>query len=283
MKKKWANYIFADIVYTYLLDEKEITIYHKSKQTICKVIKIEHPLRLESDLNHNFLIIMNTINTIFVYSLENFTLQFQVDLGGNASHFLYDKESFSVYATSTDLNKNTFKVFKINLKTQETITKTFDKLSIVSPCFIDKNVCVMIEERIGETIEEINILEVDINDLNILQSKQTKDKIGPLSRVGNLYCYDSMRGLYNYIEEKLYTYEELGIKVNYVLYVKYYNDQYYIFACQDTYVLSNELKILHHLHNDSIEEWINDMLIEGDEIIIIRNNGIQIVSNKLME
>lgn len=48
-------------------------------------------------------------------------------------------------------------------------------------------------------------------------------------------------------------------------------------------MLSNELKILYHLHNDSIEEWINDMLIEGDEIIIIRNNGIQIVSNKLME
>lgn len=123
-----------------------------------------------------------------------------MDLGGNASHFIYDKESFSVYATSTDLNKNTFKVFKINLKTQETITKTFDKLSIVSPCFIDKNVCVMIEERIGETIEEINILEVDINDLNILQSKQTKNKIGSLSKVGNLYCYDSTSGLYNYIE-----------------------------------------------------------------------------------
>lgn len=77
MKKKWANYIFADIVYTYLLDEKEITIYHKSKQAICKVIKIEHPLRLESDLNHNFLIIMNTVNTIFVYSLENLLFNFK--------------------------------------------------------------------------------------------------------------------------------------------------------------------------------------------------------------
>lgn len=283
MKKRYANYIFADEFYTYLLDEKEITIYYKSKQAICKVIKVKHPLSLESDLNYNFLIVLNTMNTIFVYSLKNFTLQFQVDLGGNASHFLYDKESFSVYATSTDLNKKTFKIFKIDLKTQKIITKTFDKLSIVSPCFIDKNVCVMIEEEVGENIKEINILDIDINNLNILQRKQTKDKIGPLSRAGNLYCYDTMNGLYNYIEEKLYTYEELGIKVNFVLYVKYYNDQYYIFACQDTYVLSNELKILYHLHDDSVEEWINDMLIEGDEIIIIRNNGIQIVCNKLME
>lgn len=283
MKKRNANYIFADKLYTYLLDEKEISICHKFENSICKIIKIKHPLRLSSDLTHNFLIIMNTANTIFVYSLENFTLQFQVDLGGNSSHFLYDKENLYVYATSTDLNKKTFKIFKIDLKTQKIITKTFDKLSIVNPCFIDKNVCLMIEEEIGETIKEINILDIDINSLNILQSKQTKNKIGPLSRVGNRFCYDSVNGLYNYIENKLYTYAELGIKTNCILYAKYYNEQYYIFACQDTYVLSNELKLLYHFHDDSIEEWINDMLIEEDKIIYIKNNGIQIVNNNLIE
>lgn len=84
---------------------KKIYICHKFENSICIIIKIKHPLRLSSDLTHNFLIIMNTANTIFVYSLENFTLQFQVDLGGNSSHFLYDKENLYVYATSTDLNK----------------------------------------------------------------------------------------------------------------------------------------------------------------------------------
>ena len=29
MKKRNANYIFSNAVYTYLLDEKEISIYHK--------------------------------------------------------------------------------------------------------------------------------------------------------------------------------------------------------------------------------------------------------------
>lgn len=283
MKKRNANFIFRDKLYTYLLDEKGISICHKFENSIYKIIKVKNPTRLSSDLTHNLLIIMNTTNTIFVYSLENFTLQFQVDLGGNSSHFLYDIENLYIYATSTDLNKKIFKISKIDLRTQEILTKTFDKLSIVTPCFINKNVCLMIEEEIGETIKEINILDIDINSLNILQSKQTKNKIGPLSRVGNQFCYDSVNGLYNYIENKLYTYAELGIKTNCILYAKYYNEQYYIFACQDTYVLSNELKLLYHFHDDSIEEWINDMLIEKDKIIFIKNNGIKIVNNYLIE
>lgn len=175
------------------------------------------------------------------------------------------------------------KIFKIDLKTQKIITKTFDKLSIVIPCFIDKKSCVMIEEEIGEAIKEINILDIDINNLIILQRKNTRYKIGPLSRVGNRFCYDSVDGLYNYIDNKLYTYEELGIKTNRILYAKYFNEKYYIFACQDTYVISNELKILYHFQNDSIEEWINDMLIEDEMIVFIKNNGIQIIKNKLIE
>lgn len=280
MKKRNANYIYADEFYLYLFYEKEITIYYKSKHLICKVIKINHPLRLESDLDHNVLIILNTACTIFVYSLDTFTFQFQVDLGGDVAHLLYDKENLSMYATSTDLNKKTFKIFKIDLKTQEIITKTFYRLSIVSPCFLDKKVCTMIEEEVGEVLKEINILYVDSNNLNLLQSKQINEKIGPLSRVDHLYCYDPVYGLYNYIENKLYTYEKLGLKINSVLYAKYYNGQYYLFACQDTYVLSNELKIIYHFHNDSIEEWMNDMLIEEDEIIFIKNYGIQIVNIK---
>ncbi len=84
---------------------------------------------------------------------------------------------------------------------------------------------------------------------------------------------------YYFIEKKYYSFNKLGVHIHAAQKVKYYKEQFYIFAGRDTYILSKELKVVEHLYNEDIEEWILDMLIEDTYRFMIKTEGLERKTN----
>lgn len=280
MKKKNVTSLYTDSCNTYLLCEKGIMIYDKEIKKLYTVLDIKHPLIVQSDLKNGFLIILSTLNSLFIYSINDFRLYMNIELGvkDSSSNFIYDETKLCIFASNTNLDTKQFTLFKIDLKTKEITSKAFNRFSLAILCSIQQDKLLMIEEEIDDEPKEVSLVTLNVSDFSLNKVEKTAYKIGPLQRISRKYCYDFF-GLFDFIEKKYYSFNELGVHIRAAQKVKYYKEQFYIFAGRDTYILSKELKVVEHLYNEDIEEWILDMLIEDTNRIIIKTNGLQKIMN----
>lgn len=95
--------------------------------------------------------------------------------------------------------------------------------------------------------------------------------MGPTTRINDRFCYDYLNGLYDFKNNKFYYYSKLELNINLVYYIKCYNEQYYIFSGENTFILSNKLEVISHFYNKSLTKWVTDMIIWGNKKYFIRN------------
>ena len=107
MKKKNVTSLYTDLCNTYLLYEKEIIIFDKEIKKLYTVLDIKHPLIVESDLKNGFLIILNALNSLSIYSIKDYKFYMNVELGikSSSSNFIYDENKLCVFASNTNLDK----------------------------------------------------------------------------------------------------------------------------------------------------------------------------------
>lgn len=205
-------------------------------------------------------------------------MNIELGMKSSSSNFIYDETKLCIFASNTNLDTKQFTLFKIDLKTKEITSKAFNRFSLAILCSIQQDKLLMIEEEIDDEPKEVSLVTLNVSDFSLNEVEKAAYKIGPLQRISRKYCYDFF-GLFDFIEKKYYSFNELGVHIHAAQKVKYYKEQFYIFAGRDTYILSKELKVVEHLYNEDIEEWILDMLIEDTYRFMIKTNGLQKIMN----
>lgn len=95
--------------------------------------------------------------------------------------------------------------------------------------------------------------------------------MGATTRINDRFCYDHLNGLYDFKNNKFYYYSKFKLNINLVYYIKYYNEQYYIFSGENTFILSDKLEVVSHFYNKSLTQWITDMIIWENKKYFTRN------------
>lgn len=274
MKLGKPNKLFKNDRYIFICYNEYINVYDNLLNHI-KKLNVKNAIDMA--FTCDYIIARTSIGEVFMYKTNLMEVYGNHKYGKNICDFFAEFNSNILYISEIDFSCNNSYVHKLNLNSNDFETLTIKKTCYISLYYVEnKFLYTMFRD-----IDNNNSYQQVLNKYNLkpVGIKEIDNSQNVYNRIDNKFAYFE-DGFYDYKNNICLPYCELNLSIDYVIGVKKDVDFYILFAGCKTNILDSNLNLIKCINAKNISDWIIDMSVLNDKVIVIYNGYSKVMNKK---